>query len=162
VCSQWKLIGNFAEEVAKRVDKKNKACNNMCQQAEQNLRSIADKHDELNRAAETLKMEIEGGIGTLSGILDEREQVCSSTQPMKCGGGALPPEVHTSRRVCVWLSSGVVRFSLSLSWQGMMAGTEELEFSKTRTLQDMLDELNNNKASLQQASLPSNYIVLMK
>jgi len=44
----------------------------------------------------------------------------------------------------------------------MMAGTEELESSKTRTLQDMLDELNNNKASLQQASLPSNYIVLMK
>ena len=82
---QWKLIGNFAEEVAKRVDKKNKNCNNMCQQAEQNLRTIADKHDELNRGAETLKMEVEGGIGTLSGILDEREQVTAS--PCAIGAG---------------------------------------------------------------------------
>ena len=44
-------------------------------QAEHNLRTIADKHDELNRAAETLKIEIEGGISTLLGILDEREEV---------------------------------------------------------------------------------------
>ena len=44
-------------------------------QAEHNLRTIADKHDELNRAAETLKIEIEGGISTLTGILDEREEV---------------------------------------------------------------------------------------
>jgi len=116
VCSQWKLIGNFAEEVAKRVDKKNKACNNMCQQAEQNLRTIADKHDELNRAAETLKMEIEGGIGTLSGILDEREQVCSSTQPMKCGGGALPPRsAHLEACVRVAQQRRCAFLSLSLS-----------------------------------------------
>jgi len=72
-----------------------------------NLRTIADKHDELNRAAETIKIEIEGGISSLSGILDEREEA-------------------------------------------MLAATQELEDSKNRVLQEMLDELNNNKASLQQ------------
>lgn len=104
---QWKLIGAFCEEVQKRTEKKTKTCNQMCQQAEQNLRTIADKHDELNRAAETLKVEIEGGIKTLSGILDEREEA-------------------------------------------MLAATQELEDSKSRVLQEMLDELGNNKASLQQ------------
>jgi len=104
---QWKLLGAYTEEVQKRVDKKAKNCNQMCQQTEQNLRTIADKHDELNRGAETLKMEIEGGISNLSGILDEREEA-------------------------------------------MLAATTELEDSKKRVLQEMTDELNNNKASLQQ------------
>jgi len=104
---QWKLLGAYTEEVQKRVDKKTKHCSQMCQQAEQNLRTIADKHDELNRAAETLKLEIEGGISNLTGILDEREEA-------------------------------------------MLAATSELEDSKTRVLQEMTDELNNNKASLQQ------------
>jgi len=104
---QWKLMGAYTEEVQKRVEKKTKHCNQMCQQAEHNLRTIADKHDELNRAAETLKIEIEGGISTLLGILDEREE-------------------------------------------SMLAATQELEDSKARVLQEMLDELVNNKASLQQ------------
>jgi|ERR1712194_845353 len=67
-------MGNACGEVVKRVEKKANTVAQMMQTCERNLRNIVEMHDDLNRAADMIRADVEGGAARLMNQLDQREE----------------------------------------------------------------------------------------
>lgn len=71
---QWSLLEGACAEVQKRVEKKSNSVSQMMQTTDRNLRTIADRHEELNKSTEDVREKVENGVTRLLSLVDEREQ----------------------------------------------------------------------------------------